>query len=237
MLPNSVIGKKSYMDHDLRPHRVLIVDHYAMVRAGFRALLQSLEDIEVIAEAGDGETALQCVEMYQPDIVLMGIDLPEMNGLDATARLQQDFPQVRVIILSSHAEKDYVHQALRAGAMGYLLKEGTASELELAIRAIAHGTTYFSPAVSKHVMTDYMRRLEPESSSESNPLEQLTPRQLEILKLIANGKSTKEIAKTLFISVKTVESHRMHLMARLDIHEVAGLVHFAIRMGIVLLDE
>lgn len=237
MLSNSVIGKKSDMDHDLRLHRVLIVDHYAMVRAGFRALLQSLEGVEVIAEAGDGQEALRLVELHQPDIVLMGIDLSEMNGLDATARMQQDFPQVRVIILSSHAEKEYVHQALRAGAMGYLLKDGNASELELALRAIAHGTTYFSPAVSKYVMTDYMRRLDPESSVEANPLEQLTPRQLEILKLIAHGKSTKEIAKSLFISVKTVESHRMHLMDRLDIHEVAGLVHFAIRMGIVLLDE
>lgn len=217
----------------MRPNRVLIVDNHAMVRAGFRALLQSLEDIEVVAEAGDGREAVRLVALHQPDIVLMDIAMPEMNGLEATARIKKEFPHVRVIILSMHTNEEYVYQALRAGAMGYLLKDGGTSELELAIRAIAQGETYLSPTVSKHVITDYMRRV----STDSNPSEQLTPRQREILQLIAEGKSTKEIAEILYISVKTVETHRMQLMDRLDIHDIAGLVHYAIRTGLVLLEE
>lgn len=217
----------------MRSHRVLIVDNHAMVRAGFRALLQSLEDIEVVAEAGDGREALRLVELHQPDIVLMDIAMPEMNGLETTARIHKEFPDVRVIILSMHANEEYVYQALRAGAMGYLLKDGGTSELEMAIRAIAHGETYLSPAISKTVITDYMHRV----STEYKPLEQLTPRQREILQLIAEGKSTKEIAETLYISAKTVETHRMQLMDRLNIHDVAGLVRYAIRTGLILLEE
>lgn len=217
----------------MRSHRVLIVDNHAMVRAGFRALLQSLEAIEVVAEAGDGQEALRLVALHQPDIVLMDIAMPEMNGLEATARIKKEFPDVRVIILSMHANEEYVYQALRAGAMGYLLKDGGTSELEMAIRAIAHGETYLSSTVSKHVITDYMRRV----STESNPLEQLTPRQREVLQFIAEGRSTKEIAATLYLSVKTVETHRMQLMDRLNIHDVAGLVRYAIRVGLVLLEE
>ncbi len=233
MLPNSIIDPKSELHHSIRPNRVLIVDNHAMVRAGFRALLQTLENIEVVGEAGDGREALRLVALHQPTIVLMDIAMPEMNGLEATSRIKKEFPDVRVIILSMHANEEYVYQALRAGAMGYLLKDGGTSELELAIRAISHGETYLSPTVSKHVITDYMRRV----STESNPMEQLTPRQREILQLIASGKSTKEIAEILYISVKTVETHRTQLMERLDIHDVAGLVRYAIRMGIVLLEE
>ncbi|MBI4780733.1 MAG: response regulator transcription factor [Oscillatoriophycideae cyanobacterium NC_groundwater_1537_Pr4_S-0.65um_50_18] len=233
MSPNCVIDQKSELHHSTRPYRVLIVDNHAMVRAGFRALLQSLEDIEVVGEAGDGREALRLVALHQPAIVLMDIAMPDMNGLEATARLKKEFLDVRVIILSMHANEEYVYQALRAGAMGYLLKDGGTSELELAIQAITHGETYLSPTVSKHVINDYMRRV----STESNPIEQLTPRQREILQLIAGGKSTKEIAEALYISVKTVETHRMQLMDRLDIHDVAGLVRYAIRTGLVLLEE
>jgi DNA-binding NarL/FixJ family response regulator len=233
MSSNSAIDQKSEIHRSMRSSRVLIVDNHAMVRAGFRALLQTLENIEVVDEAGDGREALRLVALHQPTIVLMDIAMPEMNGLEATIRMKKEFPDVRVIILSMHANEEYVYQALRAGAMGYLLKDGGTSELELAIRAIAHGETYLSPTVSKHVITDYMRRV----STESNPMEQLTPRQREILKLVAEGKSTKEIAELLYISVKTVETHRMQLMDRLDIHDIAGLVHYAIRTGIVLLEE
>lgn len=217
----------------MRSIRVLIVDNHAMVRAGFRALLQSLDDIEVTGEAGDGREALRLVEEQQPDIVLMDIAMPEMNGLETTTRLKKEFPQVKVIILSMHANEEYVYQALRSGAMGYLLKDGGTSELELAIRAIANGETYLSPAISKHVITDYMRRV----ITESSPLEQPTPRQREILQLIAQGKNTKEMAEALYISVKTVETHRMQLMERLNIHDVAGLVRYAIRTGVVMLEE
>ncbi|HEY9627566.1 MAG TPA: response regulator transcription factor [Coleofasciculaceae cyanobacterium] len=233
MSPNFVVDQNSELHPSIRPHRVLIVDNHAMVRAGFRALLQSLEDIEVVGEAGDGREALRLVALHQPTIVLMDIAMPDMNGLEATARIKKEFPDVRVVILSMHANEEYVYQALRAGAMGYLLKDGGTSELELAIRAIAHGETYLSPTVSKHVITDYMRRV----STESNPMEQLTPRQREILQLIVGGKTTKEIAEALYISVKTVETHRMQLMDRLDIHDVAGLVRYAIRTGLLLLEE
>jgi|SRR5579883_1015219 DNA-binding NarL/FixJ family response regulator len=212
--------------------RILLADNHTLVRAGLRALLEKIEEIQVVAEAGDGREALHLIAVHQPDIVLMDIAMPEMNGLEATAHVVKEFPQVRVIILSMHANEEYVLQALRAGAMGYVLKDAGIGELELAIRAIAQGETYLSPAVSKHVVADYVRRVGGESSS----LEQLTSRQREILQLIAEGRTTKEIADLLYLSVKTVETHRMQLMRRLDIHDVAGLVRYAIRMGLVLPD-
>ncbi len=213
--------------------RVLLADNHNLVRAGLRALLHTIDGIQVIAEAGDGRDALRLIAEYQPDVVLMDIAMPEMNGLEATAHVVKEFPQVRVIMLSMHANEEYVLQALRIGAMGYLLKDAGISELELAIKAISQGETYLSPAVSKHVVANYLKRVGDESSS----LEQLTSRQREILQLIAEGKSTKEIAELLYISVKTVETHRMQLMKRLDIHDVAGLVRYAIRMGLVISDS
>lgn len=213
--------------------RVLLADNHTLVRAGLRALLQNIEGIQVIAEAGDGREALRLIAEHQPDVVLMDIAMPEMNGLEATAHVVKEFPQVRVIMLSMHANEEYVLQALRIGAMGYLLKDAGISELELAIKAISQGETYLSPAVSKHVVANYLQRVGNEPSS----LEQLTSRQREILQLIAEGKSTKEIAELLYISVKTVETHRMQLMKRLDIHDVAGLVRYAIRMGLVISDS
>ncbi len=212
--------------------RVLLADNHTLVRAGLRALLQNIEGIQVVAEAGNGREALHLIAVHQPDLVLMDIAMPEMNGLEATAQVVKDFPQVRVIILSMHANEEYVLQALRTGAIGYVLKDAGISELELAVRASVRGETYLSPAVSKHVVADYVRRVGGESSS----LEQLTSRQREILQLIAEGRTTKEIADLLYISVKTVETHRMQLMKRLDIHDVAGLVRYAIRMGLVLPD-
>ncbi|OUL25210.1 DNA-binding response regulator [Nostoc sp. RF31YmG] len=213
--------------------RILLADNHTLVRAGLRALLQNIEGIQVIAEAGDGREALRLIAEYQPDVVLMDIAMPEMNGLEAAAHVVKEFPQVRVIMLSMHANEEYVLQALRIGAMGYLLKDAGISELEVAIRAICQGETYLSPAVSKHVVANYLQRVSDESSS----LTQLTSRQREILQLIAEGKSTKEIAELLYISVKTVETHRMQLMKRLDIHDVAGLVRYAIRMGLVISDS
>jgi DNA-binding NarL/FixJ family response regulator len=216
----------------IKPIRVLLADNHTLVRAGLRALLQNIKGIEVVAEAGDGREALQLIEIHQPDMVLMDIAMPEMNGLEATARLVKEFPLVRVIILSMHANEEYVLQSLRIGAMGYVIKDAGLSELELAIRAVAQGETYLSPPVSKHVVADYVRRV----SDESTSVEQLTSRQREILQLIAEGRTTKEIAELLYISVKTVETHRMQLMKRLNIHDVAGLVRYAIRTGLVLPD-
>ena len=214
--------------------RILLVDNHTLVRAGLRAILQNIEGIQVVAEAGDGREALSLIADCQPDVVLMDVAMPDMNGLEATARVVKEFPQTRVIILSMHAQEEYVLQALRLGAMGYVLKDAGVGELELAIRASFQGETYLSPAVSKHV-ADYQQRVGDESSTQAQA--QLTSRQREILQLIAEGRTTKEIAQLLFISVKTVETHRMQLMKRLDIYDVAGLVRYAIRMKLIIPEE
>lgn len=216
----------------MSPIQLVIADNHTLVRAGFRSLVEDIDGVEVIGEAENGREALRLVETLRPQIVLMDIAMPEMNGLEATARITREFPKVRVIILSMHANEEYVYQALRSGASGYLLKDSGTAELELALRAIARGETYLCPAVSKYVVTDYVRRL----SQDQNPLDQITPRQREILQLIAEGKSTKDIADTLYISNKTVETHRAQLMDRLDIHDIAGLVRYAIRTGLVVLE-
>ena len=217
----------------MKPIRVLLADDHTLVRAGIRSLLENMEGIEVIAEASDGRDALRLVRAHRPDVVLMDIAMPGLNGLEAAARIAKRFPNVRVIILSMHVNEEYVLQALRAGAAGYMVKGADAAELEIAIRAVARGETYLSPMVSKHVVTDYIQRI----SGETSPLELLTPRQREVLQLIAEGYSTKKIARTLKISVKTVETHRMQLMERLDIHDIAGLVRYAIRVGLVKPDQ
>lgn len=217
----------------MNPIRLLLAEDHTIVRAGIRALLQNLEGLEVVGEAGDGREALRMVETHHPDIVLMDIGMAGLNGLEATARISKEYPHVRVIILSMYASEEYVLQALRAGAVGYLLKDAGITELELAIRSVARDETYLSPAVSKHVVADYVRRVGGEPSS----LERLTRRQREILQLIAEGHSTQEIAQMLSISVKTVETHRSQLMERLDIHDVASLVRYAIRMGLITSNE
>lgn len=216
----------------MSPIRLVIADNHALVRAGFRLLVEDIDGVEVVGEAENGREALHLAATLQPQIMLMDIAMPEMNGLEATARIAREFPQVRVLILSMHANEEYVYQALRSGASGYLLKDSGTQELEMGVRTIARGETYLCPAVSKFVVSDYLRRL----SQDQSPLDQLTPRQREILQLIAEGKSTKTIAEMLYISTKTVETHRTQLMDRLDIHDIAGLVRYAIRMGLVVLD-
>ncbi len=208
--------------------RVLIVDDHALVRAGFRALLES-QSIEVVAEANDGREAIELTKKYHPDIVLMDIGMSGLNGIEAASRISREFPSSRILILSMHANEEYVLQALRAGASGYLLKDSGRQELMLAVRSIIEGKTYLSPEVSKHVIDNYVESV----GGKSDPLERLTPRQREILQLIAEGRTNKEIAQILKIAVKTVDTHRTQLMERLDIHDVAGLVRFAIQMGLV----
>jgi DNA-binding NarL/FixJ family response regulator len=217
----------------MRPIRILLADDHALVRAGFSALLKKLPGIDVIAEAADGREALALTKTHQPDLVLMDVSMARLNGLEATARIVKEYPNVRVLMLSAHANEEYVKQALLAGAAGYLLKGASIAELELAIQAVVRGETYLSPAISKQVVADYIRRVE----SEPSPLELLTPRQREILQLIAEGHSNKEIARILHVSAKTIETHRTQLMDRLDIHDVAGLVRYAIRAGVLSPDE
>ncbi len=216
--------------------RILLVDDHALFRAGMKALLQSMKAIEVVGEANNGRDAIRLVEQEQPDIVLMDIAMPTLNGLDTTRHIVRKFPDVRVIILSMHTTRQYVLQALEAGASGYLVKDAALGELEAAVRAVAQGETFLSSSVSKFVVDEYKRRLngtEISSGAAENPLDILTPRQREVLQLIAEGYSTKEIAQKLDISVKTADVHRTELMKRLDIHDIAGLVRYAIRTGIV----
>ncbi len=219
--------------------RVLLADDHDLVRAGFRSLLQSFGGIEVVAEADNGLEALRLIEIHRPHIAVMDIMMPGLNGLEATARIAKDFPKTRVIILTMNAAEQYVLKAMRVGAAGYLLKDGNPAELKQAIQAVAHGETFLSSKVSKHVVSGYVQgkgRSSPEADGISTSYEatdKLTQRQREILQLIAEGNTTKEIAKKLSISVKTVETHRMQLMERLGIHDIAGLVRFALRSGLI----
>lgn len=210
------------------PIRVVLADDHALVRAGMRSLLGGMAQVEVVGEAASGEEALVLAERERPDVVLMDIAMKGMTGLDAAARIREQQPGVRVIILSMHAGEEYVLQALRAGAIGYLLKDAATGELELALRSVMRGESWFSPAVSRQVVEGYVQRVGGEPVADV-----LTARQREVLKLVAGGKSTKEIAFDLNLSVKTVETHRAQIMERLGIRDVAGLVRYALKTGLV----
>ena len=212
--------------------RVLLADDHDLFRAGIRSLLRSFTDVEVVGEAANGREALHLIEANPPDVVLMDILMPELNGLDATARIASKFPDVRVIILSMNAAEEYVLQALRAGAAGYLLKTVSLIELELAIKAVSRGETYLSSALSKSVVEDYFNR----ATGHGNSIGRLTMRQREVLQLLAEGSRTKEIARKLDLSVKTIEMYRAQLMESLDIHDIPGLVRYAVRIGLITSD-
>lgn len=211
--------------------RILLVDDHLVVRAGLRALLDYIEAVEVIAEAADANAALDLARDLRPDIVIMDIAMPGMNGLEATLLLKQEMPDIRVIVLSMHHTNEYVLRALKVGASAYLLKDAAPAELELAIRAVARGDTYLSPAVSKQVIEHSLQQ----DQKKVEPV--LTPRQSQVLMLVASGHSTKEIAYRLNVNVKTVETHRTQLMERLSINDIAGLVRYAIRVGLIEIGE
>lgn len=219
----------------MKPMRVLLADDHALVRAGFRALLQNLPDVEVVAEAGEGHEALRLIESLQPDIALLDIAMPGLNGLETAARVAKEFPQVRVLLLSMHATEEYALQALHAGVAGYLIKDADPTELELALKAVSKGETYLSPPVSKHVIEGYLQHTA-NAPGKLTPYQRLTPRQREVLQLIAEGYTSPDIAHKLHISLRTVETHRQQIMERLDIHDLAGLVRYAIRIGLVTTD-
>jgi len=208
---------------------VLLADDHALVRAGIRMLLEAMPEVNVLGEAADGAAVIAMVEQLQPNLVLMDIAMPGLNGLEATARITQQWPAVRVLVLSMHQDEQYVRQALKMGASGYLLKDSATAELALAMKAMARGETYLSPAASKGVLTDYVQRLRSDDGTQVH----LTPRQREVLQLIAEGCSTKAVAQRLQLAVKTVETHRTLLMKQLDVHDVAGLVRYALRNGII----
>jgi DNA-binding NarL/FixJ family response regulator len=215
----------------MKPIRVVLADDHKLIRAGIRSLIKELNGVEVVGEANNGREAVDLVAKLAPDIILMDIMMPEMNGLDATARVVAKYPNVRVIILSMNANEEHVLHALRSGASGYLLKNIGPDELEVAIRAVVNGEKHITAAVAKHVLAGLI------DGPKATSLGRLTPRQREVLQLVAEGKTSKQIGKNLGISSKTAESHRCELMKNLEIHDVAGLVRYAIRIGLVSADE
>jgi DNA-binding NarL/FixJ family response regulator len=213
--------------------RLILADDHRLVRAGFRSLLAGNPFLEIVGEAGDGREVLREIQCHRPDLVIMDISMPNLNGIDALIRIKEDFPETKVLIVSMHSDEEYIVRALRAGASAYVLKDAAVAELELAVKSVAAGRTFLGPSISRNVVSSYLKGL----GESQGLLEQLTQRQREILQLIAEGKGTKEIAFDLGLSAKTIETHRERLMERLNIHDVAGLVRYAIRHGLVSLPK
>jgi DNA-binding NarL/FixJ family response regulator len=211
---------------------VLLADDHHLVRAGIRALLEDFAQVHVVGEATDGREALELIEKFHPEIVLMDIAMPGLNGLETIAQIRERFPYVRAIVLSMYANEEYVLQALRLGACGYLLKDAAPAEVERAIHAVSMGENYLCPSVSR-LVSEYIQRVE---SDDDSVFDVLSHRQREVLQLIAEGHTTQDIGRILGIHAKTVETHRRNLMATLDIHDIAGLVRYAIRTGLVSAD-
>lgn len=209
--------------------RVLLVDDHALVRAGIRALLESLPHLEVVGETGDGLEAVRLATDLAPDVILLDITLPGLNGLEVATRVARLGSGTRVLMLSMHASPEYAARALAAGAAGYLNKDSAFDELAAALEAIGAGRRYLCRAIDPAQVAEFERQ----AASGGTGIDRLTPRQRQILQLVAEGFTTREIAGRLFLSVKTVETHRAQIMQRLDIHEVAGLVRFAIRHGLL----
>ena len=206
--------------------RILLADDHAVVRQGFRMILAAEPDMVIVGEAANGRDAVELAERLQPDLVVMDVAMPELNGIEATRRLGESSPRTRVLALSMHKDSVYVREILRAGARGYLLKDAFDSDLVAAVRAVARGEGYLSPAVSDAVLTDYRKHV-------TDPLDLLTSREREILQMLAEGKTNKEIATALELSVYTVDAHRGRVMEKLNLHSIGELVRFAVRNGLI----
>jgi DNA-binding NarL/FixJ family response regulator len=215
--------------------RVVLADDHTLVRKGMRLLLETIPGMTVVGEAADGLEALRLIEQTLPDCVLMDLSMPGLSGIEAVRRSTAQFPNIPVLVLSMHADEAYVHQALAAGAAGYLLKGSDKTELETAVRKVCSGETYLTPAISKTLVSALSRKSE--VAAVNSPLEALTARQREVLRLVAEGNSTKQVAAKLGLSVKTIEAHRGAIMERLGIRDLAGLVRFAIRAGLITHDK
>jgi two-component system response regulator NreC len=206
--------------------RILLADDHAVVRQGFKMILGAEADMEIVGEAGTGREAIELAESLKPDVVVMDVAMPEMNGIEATRRVATSVPHARVIALSMHKDSVYVREVLRAGARGYLLKDSGANDLVTAVRAVAKGEGYLSPAVSDAVLDDYRKHV-------SNPIDLLSSREREVLQMLAEGKTNKEIASILNLSVYTVDAHRGRIMEKLNLHSINELVRFALRNGLI----
>jgi len=206
--------------------KILLADDHALVRQGFRMILEAQPDMEIVGQAGNGREAVELAEKLHPDVVVMDVAMPELNGTEATRRLAASTPRTRVLALSMHKDSVYVREILRAGARGYLLKDSGDTDLVAAVRAVAKGEGYISPAVSDAVLTDYRKHV-------TDPLDLLTGREREVLQSIAEGKTNKEIATALNLSVYTVEAHRGRIMEKLNLHSTGELVRFALRNGLI----
>ena len=211
--------------------RIVLADDHALIRGGLRALLERNNDIRVVGEANDGRELVKLVEDLQPDIVVADIGMPNLNGNEATVQITAKHKNVGVIMLSMHSDEGYVLRALKAGAKGYLLKESAESDLIAAIRAVHQGKAFFSPAISKLLVEDYMRMLRDKNMEDSYDL--LSPREREILQLVAEGKSNKDIAGMLNVSPYTVETHRANILQKLNLHSVPELILYAVRKGVI----
>lgn len=206
--------------------RILLADDHAVVRQGFRLILASQPDMEIVGEAGDGNEAVRLASTLHPHVVVMDVAMPQLNGIEATRRIAEAAPGVRVLALSMHKDNVYVREILRAGARGYLLKDSIDSDLLAAVRSVARGEGYLSPSVSDAVLTDYRRHV-------TNPIDLLSSREREVLQLIAEGKTNKDIAGLLKLSVYTIDAHRGRIMEKLNLHSTGELVRFAVRNGLV----
>jgi DNA-binding NarL/FixJ family response regulator len=203
-----------------------LADDHAVVRHGFRRILDAQDDMEVVGEVSNGRDAVEQSAALQPDVVIMDVTMPELNGIEATRRIAEQVPRARILALSRHRDSVYVREILRAGARGYLLKDSSEADLISAVRSVAHGEGYLSPAVSEAVLSDYRKHV-------TNPVDLLTSREREVLQLVAEGKTNKEIANSLNLSVYTVEAHRGKIMEKLNLHSASEMVRFAIRNGLI----
>ena len=213
--------------------RVLLADDHTIVRQGVRLCLEAMGDIEVVAEAEDGQIAVQLANQLRPDVAVVDLTMPRLNGVEAIRQIRRDLPDTEVVVLSVHDSEPYVVQALRAGAAGYVLKRNAATELAAAIRAAHDGQAYLHPSIARRVIDDYLSRIHASEDAASEPHERLTPREREVLQLAAEGHSTRAIAGLLCLSTKTVEHHRASLMTKLGLHGQTELVKYAIRSGLV----
>jgi DNA-binding NarL/FixJ family response regulator len=211
--------------------RVLLADDHNVMRKGLRLLLERQPNITIVGEASDGRQCVELAETMKPDVVIMDVAMPNLNGIEAARQIVGRYPHIAVAILSMHSDESYILRALKAGARAYLLKDSAESDLIAAIKAISDGKSFFSPAISKILVEDYMRELERKGVDDSYEL--LTTREREILQLLAEGKSNKDVANMLNLSLYTVETHRTHILQKLNIHTVPELILYAVRKGII----